>query len=265
MHIPSHNYAEVARFNLPSLLVPQLNPKLPTISPIQKGTIRAPVHLLDLGGVWARLPTSRAVENFSSDKMISDIYSYKMGVHVRCESTLERDTAYLLDWAPAVASFRSQPERLAYELEGRLRHTTPDFEVYVHGVVRPGLIEVKPEEKAKRIDSIAKSHAVKSTAMRSDIHYGYLTCKEIRQQPRLDNVKRIRRYAFRPVASELLAFIEAEASGGTKLGALRSKACSVQHDPFSLFTLMYWGVLRFDIDEQLDDNLLVRLGDNSHA
>jgi hypothetical protein len=70
----------------------------------------------------------------------------KMVEMVHCESGIERDYAYLLDYDPRVVSYEEQPCKIAYFFEQKERFYTPDFAVYWREQP-PSLVECKPASK----------------------------------------------------------------------------------------------------------------------
>src|SRR5215216_2118746 len=67
---------------------------------------------------------------------------------VHWESQLERDFYYLLEIDPNVVSFREQPLRIEYILNGKLHYYTPD--VLVERKQKIQIVEVKPKSKVEK-------------------------------------------------------------------------------------------------------------------
>jgi hypothetical protein len=117
------------------------------------------------------------------------------------ESLLEMDYLYLLAFDPDVLAVKSQPIKVEYFLDNRVRHYTPDFEVVRTGGVE--IVEVKPEKFALREDNVRMFAAVTPLIEKDGARFVILTEKTIRQQPRLANIKRLARYSRTPVSPEL--------------------------------------------------------------
>lgn len=117
--------------------------------------------------------------------------SQKMGRMVAYDSLLERDALFHFEFSPWVVSFREQPERIIYYIDGEPNECFPDFEVVTtDGVVIH--IEVKPKAKIRKQKYKAKYDAIAEHYARNNRIFRILTEDEIRVQPRLNNLKKLK-------------------------------------------------------------------------
>src|SRR5688500_18429892 len=81
-------------------------------------------------------------------RFICKFPSLRMNTIVLCESLLERDFVYLLEYDHVdVRAFYAQACRVYYRFDGRKRFYTADF--YVVRGDRKQVVEVKPDAKAQ--------------------------------------------------------------------------------------------------------------------
>jgi len=125
--------------------------------------------------------------------------SRKNGRMVGCESTLERDHLYHLEADPNVIRFSEQPFHVEYTFEGKICSYTPDFLVDYAEPARQEIHEVKSERELKRGDTQARLDAVRQRLEPSGSIFRIVTDREIRSQPRLNNLAVILRYQIWPV------------------------------------------------------------------
>lgn len=111
-----------------------------------------------------------------------------------CESGLEFDACFHLEFSPSIASFESQPTGIEYHADNKVRRYTPDFKI-VKDTGEIEYIEIKPE----RIHSTQKfreEFEVKRAAYNT---LGYklilVSEKQIRNDNLLANLKVLHRYA----------------------------------------------------------------------
>lgn len=112
---------------------------------------------------------------------------------IHWESQLERDAVFLFEFSAGVISYREQPLTTYYELDGKIRRYTPDFEItlFTGEVI---LIEVKPSEKLldprerRRLQRITEHFAADGSA------YRILTEVELRPGDLLGNLQMLFRH-----------------------------------------------------------------------
>lgn len=170
---------------------------------------------------------------------------------VHWESQLERDFYFLLEIDPNVISFKEQPMRLEYILDGKKHYYTPDL--LVERTDKKQVIEVKPKSKVKeygRIFQLASNICEK---------YGYefrvITDEIIRLQPRLYNVKLLWRYSRIPIQPQHQILCreffstKREATLGEVMQFFVAKCAGKQ----IVFALLYRGLLEVDLMEKRID------------
>lgn len=155
-------------------------------------------------GVWEVLPPGitgvetrwcfdgkRELTN-GGGQVIGKFPSQKSDVPVWWEYRLERDYVFLLEFDPEVVTFESQPFRIRFEHDGKVRRYSTDFRV----VRKTGttFVEVKPEEKLEKYEPLFRAvRPIFREGMKCE--FEVVTDRTIRVQPRLDNVKLLHRYA----------------------------------------------------------------------
>jgi len=80
----------------------------------------------------------------SPSKNIYKFASRKNRSTIMCESGLEFDACFHLEFSPSIAAFESQPKGIEYLVDGKVRRYTPDFKI-VKTTGEIEYIEVKPE------------------------------------------------------------------------------------------------------------------------
>jgi hypothetical protein len=168
-------------------------------------------------------------------------------------SQVELDYAYLLEHDSLVISYKPQPFKIRYMLDGKFRRYTPDFLVEMVG--KRLVVEVKPKGKAEREDFQALFHVIYQICRREGYEFIVATDEVIRVQPKLNNIKRLYRYAKIPVEPQLQFlskefFLDvAEAAISEVAAFLTSKGVS---DSLSkVYGLVYWGYLEVDMMKEV--------------
>lgn len=202
---------------------------------------------------------ARKITNAGTTKLIGKFPSLKMGKVVWYESLLERDYLYLLEIDPDVVSYREQPGRIYYTLNGRSHHYTPDLLVERRHAKQ--LIEVKPKRKAKEEKFVRLFQLAEEVCRRGGYEFKVATEEVIRLQPRLDGVKLLYKYARTPVlpqhqigCHELFADKE-----NVPLGEVAEFFTLRGADRRVVYALIYRGVLCADLAEPLNRDVIIRL------
>lgn len=179
-----------------------------------------------------------------SSNIVSALGSSKMCGLLGTESLRESDLAKLLDYAPNVRAVLSQADPVEFRMLGLIRRTTPDFYVDLYEG-RRHLLEVKPKDKAARPESCVRAHAIKAACARMGLIYAVLTEDDIRLQPRLSNVKLLRRYRLSPItAVSWAAIAKAMQAGPQTIRALRA-ASGVRVE--TIYAAIYRDLLSVDM------------------
>src|ERR1043165_2791519 len=131
-------------------------------------------------------------------KFIGKFPSFRLNIVLWFESLLERDYLCLLEFDYLdVISFREQPGRIYYTLDGKRRRYTPDF--YVERKKKRQIIEVKAEAKAQEEKYRTLFRIASIICSREGYDFEVVTETFIRIQPRLYNIKLLLRYQRIPI------------------------------------------------------------------
>lgn len=137
---------------------------------------------------------NRNLRKPSPNKNIYKFASRKNRSTVMCESGLEFDACFHLEFSPSIASFESQPTGIEYQSDNKVRRYTPDFKI-VKDTGEIEYIEVKPE----RIHSTKKfrDEFEHKRAAYSALGFKLILVseKQIRSDKLLSNLKILHRYA----------------------------------------------------------------------
>jgi len=196
----------------------------------------------------------RKIPRYGAQKNIGKFFSVKTGLVAWYESLLERDKMYLLDFDPLVTFWREQPLRIRYVLNGKTHFYTPDLEV--HRNSRKQLVEVKSQNQVDSGKFDGLFRIATSASQDEGYEFVVVTDQLIRQQPRLDNVKKLWKYARTSILPQhqLLCrqFFQEKESEQVELGDLiaffKSKGVAAQ----VVYSMLFWGVLDFDLTQPLD-------------
>ena len=207
-----------------------------------------------------RMPI-RKIPRFGAQKNIGKFSSVKTRRVAWFESLLERDYMYLLDYELAISYWVEQPLKIRFRDNGRTCSYTPDFEV--HRQSKKQIIEVKTKNQ---VDS-GNWDALFSTATFICEQEGYeftvVTDEFIRQQPRLDNVKTLWKYARTPIRARhqilCIEFFREKQVAEIELSEL-IQFFKVQHVPVqTIYALLFWSVLNLDITQPLNIDSSIKL------
>jgi hypothetical protein len=203
----------------------------------------------------------RKIPRYGAQKNIGKFFSVKTGLVAWYESLLERDEMYLLDFDPLVTFWREQPFRIRYVLNGKTHFYTPDLEV--HRPAGKQIVEVKSQElvDSGKFDSLFR--VATSTSQDEGYEFVVVTDRLIRQQPRLDNIKKLWKYArtlILPRHQRLCwQFFQGKAFEEVELGGLiaffKSKGVGAQ----VVYSMLFWGILAFDLNQPLNQLTPVKL------
>jgi hypothetical protein len=202
----------------------------------------------------------RKISNKGTKKVIGKFASLKVGRLVWWESQIERDYIYLLEFDSAVVSYKEQPMYIAYYLNSKERHYTPDF--LVKRAEKTLVVEVKLEEKVQKEENQHLFRIASSVCARNSYEFIVVTDTMIRVQPRLDNIKLLTRYQRTPISDPYYQIVcyelfakNCEVSLSKLMQFFASRNISRQ----VVFSLLYWGVLAVNLMEPIGAESVVRL------
>jgi hypothetical protein len=193
-------------------------------------------------------------------KNIGKYPSEKVGRAIDFESLLESDCIENLEGDQDVLLYCEQPETIEYDMKGKKLHYTPDFRV-IRRSGKPQNIEVKPKAKTKTAKFKAMIRQVAPIFQKRGEEFIVLTEKTIRMQPRLDNLKILRRYSRESISIvehiELNAILakRGKATVAELSSALAQRGITVQ----KIYALIYRGFLTVDLDKELCPKSVITL------
>lgn len=208
---------------------------------------------------------ARKISNTGTRNLIGKFPSFKTGRVIWYESLLERDYMYLLEIDSDVISYREQPGRIYYTLDGRRHHYTPDL--LVERKSEKQIVEVKlkkaaEKEKYRRLFCIARD-----ACHREGYVFRVATDETIRLQPRLNGVKLLYKYARtvllpqHQIGCHEFFTVKQEAPLGEVTQFFASRGIGQQ----VVYALIFHGVLSVDLMRPLTRDAVVRLPIPAHA
>ena len=187
-------------------------------------------------------------------KNLGKFASVKTGRVAWYESLLEKDFMYLLDYDRDVSYWHEQPLRIRFSHAGMVHRYTPDLEV--HRAAQKQLIEVKPKDKVDSGEWDVLFRAASSVCEQEGYEFLVVTDEIIRLQPRLENVKLLWKYARTPVLPQhqiiCSEFFRSRKDQPVTLDDLIQIFTSKQVPMQTLYSLLFWGALEFDLMHPLD-------------
>jgi hypothetical protein len=192
-------------------------------------------------------------------KNIGKFPSLKNGRAVWYESLLERDFMHLLEADPDVISYKEQPFKIRYALNGKIHLYTPDL--LVARRLKRQIAEVKPEVEAVTEEFQQLIRCVAPICGKDGYEYLVMTEKQIRMQPRLKNIKLLQKY------SRARVNYKAQLDAYAFFAKRKEAALNEVFDYFAytgaakniVYALIYWGVLSIDLNRAISPNSIVRL------
>jgi hypothetical protein len=203
----------------------------------------------------------RKIPRYGAQKNIGKFFSVKTGRVAWYESLTERDYMYLLDFDPDVTFWHEQPLQIRFSHDGKTHRYTPDLEV--HRTSKKQIVEVKPKYKVESGKWDFLFRTASSICEPEGYEFIVVTDEQIREQPKLESVKKLWKYARTPVHSQhqILCnhFFQKRQTVQVTLGDLlhlfKTKRVPVQ----ALYALIFWGALDFDLKQPLDHDSLIAL------
>ena len=203
----------------------------------------------------------RKIPRYGAQKNIGKFSSVKTGRVAWYESLNERDYMYLLDFDPAVTYWHEQPLKIRFTLGDKTHWYTPDLEV--HRDSRKQIVEVKAKDQVESGKWDFLFRTATSICEEEECEYVVVTDEVIRQEPKLESVKKLWKYARTPVYSQhqilCSELFRKRQVAQIELGDL-FQLCKAKSVPMQcLYALLFWGVLDFDITQPLDQCNLISL------
>lgn len=201
----------------------------------------------------------RKIPKRGARKNISKFFSVKMNKRLWSESLAEEDYKYLLDFDSKVKSFEEQPFRIRYVLDGKTRYYTPDMLVLTKDGRRL-VVEVKPKSKVSIPKNDLLFRIVAGICEAEDHKFRVITVETIRQQPRLNNVKALWKYARTRLHPQhqiycMELFLAREkVTLGEVFEFFESKGVGKQ----VVYALLFWGALSFEVMQPLGLDSFIR-------
>ncbi|ELB2758294.1 Tn7 transposase TnsA N-terminal domain-containing protein [Vibrio alginolyticus] len=130
----------------------------------------------------------------SANKNVYKFVSSKNGCTVMCESSLEYDCCYYLEYSDDVVSYQSQPKGYSFSYQGKEHPYTPDFLVHKKDGTSY-LIEVKPLSKTFQPEFQDKFRQNQFMANELGTSLLLVTDRQIRNEVHLNNLKLVHRYS----------------------------------------------------------------------
>jgi hypothetical protein len=207
-----------------------------------------------------RMPV-RKIPRFGAQKNIGKFSTVKTGRVAWFESLLERDYMYLLDYDRAISYWVEQPLRIRYGDNGRTCSYTPDFEV--HRQSKKQIVEVKTKDQVDSGEWDSLFSTASFICEQEGYEFSVVTDEFIRQQPRLDNVKTLWKYARTPVRARhqilCIEFFREKQIAEIELSELiqffRAQLVPVQ----TIYEMLFLSVLNFDVTQPLNVASIITL------
>ncbi len=126
---------------------------------------------------------------------------------VHCESGIERDYAYLLEYDPMVVSFEEQPCKISYFYDQEEHYYIPDFAVYwCHK--QPSIVECKPASKLDDPENLRKWTAARLWCKQNHYTFELVTDAALRQLGSLlSNIKLLAGHGHQQIAPQVKEYL----------------------------------------------------------
>jgi hypothetical protein len=201
----------------------------------------------------------RKISNAGRRQVIGKFPSIKMKTVIWWESQIERDYIYLLEIDPNVISYQGQPFQISYQQQGKSRIYTPDFFVKRNQIQQ--VVEVKANSQINKLQNKRLWQIITNWCQKQNWQFLVITDQMIRQQPKLNNIKLLFKYARTYLTKQnywdcqkyfqlkkLVKFQEAEED-------LKEKGITKKH----LYKLLYLGLIATDLSQCLEAESLLHL------
>lgn len=177
---------------------------------------------------------------------------------VHCESTIERDFAYLLEYDPLVEGYEEQPCKISYIFDRKEHYYIPDFCVFWRNR-QPSLVECKPVSKLDEPENLQKWTAARRWCTHNLYTFMLITDESLSKLGNLlPNIKLLAGHGHQPItpqAKEYLLRIVQAVNRKLSVAELVERA-NGQLAPNTVRTcvwhLLYTGELSADLTQPLN-------------
>ncbi|NEU80296.1 transposase [Nostoc sp. UIC10630] len=207
---------------------------------------------------------ARKITNTGTKKNIGRFFSFKMRSLVWYESLNERNYMYLLEIDPDVVSYKTQPFKISYILDDKVRRYTPDF--LVQRQLKQQIVEIKPATWLDDEKNVKKFPVIASTLKSRGWEFAMITDEMMSRGSLLNNVKLLYRYANILLTLQHLIICHQyfySKSAITLATAIKDLQPQGIDKPI-LLKLIFWGFLKTDLLVQLKDNSPIYLSSQAY-
>ncbi len=187
-----------------------------------------------------------------------------MGSLVWYESLNERNYMYLLEIDPDVLSYSTQPFKISYILDDKVRRYTPDF--LVQRQSKQQIVEIKPSCWLDDEKNVRRFPVIASTLKSRGWEFVMITDEMMSRGSLLNNVKLLYRYAKIPLTLQNLIICH-EYFQNKSLITLSTAIKDLQHqgiDKPIVLKLIFLGFLSTDLMTQLKNNSPIYLSSQDY-
>ncbi len=170
------------------------------------------------------------------------------------ESLNERNYMYLLEIDPDVVSYKTQPFKISYILDDKVRRYTPDF--LVQRQSKQQIVEIKPATWLDDEKNVKKFPVIASTLKSRGWEFAMITDEMMSRGSLLNNVKLLYRYANILLTLQHLIichqyfYLKSAITLATAIKDLQPQGI----DKPILLKLIFGGFLKTDLLVKLKDN-----------
>ncbi|MBE8968781.1 Tn7 transposase TnsA N-terminal domain-containing protein [Nostocales cyanobacterium LEGE 12452] len=197
---------------------------------------------------------ARKITNTGTKKNIGRFFSFKMHSLIWYESLNERNYMYLLEIDPDVLSYSTQPFKISYILDDKVRRYTPDF--LVQRQSKQQIVEIKPSSWLEDEKNVRRFPVIASSLKSLGWEFVIITDEMMNRGSLLNNVKLLYRYAKIPLTLQNLIICHQYFQKklpiplSTAINNLQTQGI----DKPILLKLIFLGFLKTDLMTQLNNN-----------
>ncbi|WP_201382019.1 TnsA endonuclease N-terminal domain-containing protein [Ktedonobacter sp. SOSP1-85] len=196
--------------------------------------------------------------------------SIKMNCIIRCESKIEGDLPYFLEYDPTVLAYSPQPFTItATDAAGEKHSYTPDFHVIRRE--KEEIVECKPKERVTDKHTQHQVELGRAWANANDCSFVLVTDEDLRAGHVLANLKLLWRYSRLTIPTILLnrciTYLKTHPQGVSfeNLASFLSKSPHNQANsqPFTqvpfIYSMLFRHILQIDLDSPITPSSTVKL------